>query len=188
MEIREYQDIIEKTAIYPKQYGPAYTTLGMIGELGELATAVEKVDIQNIKKELGDCLWYITATCNELGIPLEQVFTSYPKNWVMDLEVKDSAIEAILISTEVSEMVKKYIRDGNIDLSILKLKLTHIFTHLMRTASGFRLTLEEVLEANYTKLIKRRETNTLHGSGDNREEEVAFISQIGDKKQYYHGI
>lgn len=110
MDIKEYQGIIKKTAVFPAEIGLTYCTMGLCGEAGEVAEKMKKLFRdkggvvtdefkQDVKKELGDVVWYVTALANELG-----------------------------------------------------------------------LTLEEILEANYTKLIKRRETNTLHGSGDNREE------------------
>lgn len=114
MEVREYQEIIKKTAIYPKEVGALYCALGLSGESGEVAEKIKKLvrdtnyleerDYtdefkKDLKKELGDVIWYVTALANE-----------------------------------------------------------------------FNLTLEEVLESNYQKLIQRRATNTLHGSGDNREE------------------
>ena len=110
MDVKEYQGIIAKTAVFPKEIGLTYCTLGLCGEAGEVAEKVKKLYRDaggvvtdefkhGVKKELGDVLWYVTATANELG-----------------------------------------------------------------------LTLEEIMEANYEKLVKRRETNTLHGNGDNREE------------------
>ena len=51
--------------------------LGLTGEVGELAYAVEKwihygkpLDIVNIKEEVGDCLWYLALVCNAVGIDL----------------------------------------------------------------------------------------------------------------------
>jgi NTP pyrophosphatase (non-canonical NTP hydrolase) len=123
MNIKEYQTIIEKTSVYPKEIGLAYCGLGLAGETGEVLEKIKKLYRDNprllalikdknshyysdvidfksdIKKELGDVLWYLTAISNELNI-----------------------------------------------------------------------SLEDIMETNYNKLIKRRETNTLHGSGDNREE------------------
>ena len=109
MTIEKYQEIIQKTAVYPKEIGLLYTTLGMCGEAGEVAEKIKKLfrDKEGvitddfrlaICKELGDVLWYVTALSGEIG-----------------------------------------------------------------------LTLSEILEMNYNKLIKRRETGTLHGSGDERE-------------------
>jgi len=113
MDIKEYQKIIELTAIYPKEVGLAYCALGLTGEAGEVAEKVKKLYRDNdflnkkiisedikllLNKELGDVLWYITAISNEIGISLEDIMT-----------------------------------------------------------------------VNYNKLIQRRTTNTLHGSGDTRE-------------------
>lgn len=119
MNLNEYQSIIDKTAIYPKEIGVAYCALGLAGEAGEVADKIKKLyrdqelhsldavgklllfeeNRTNIAKELGDVIWYVTALANE-----------------------------------------------------------------------FDLSLEQIMKMNYDKLIKRRETNTLKGSGDNREE------------------
>jgi NTP pyrophosphatase (non-canonical NTP hydrolase) len=109
MTIEKYQGIIEKTAIYPKEMGLQYTVLGLCGESGEVAEKVKKLYRdnngkmdeyfkQNLSKELGDVLWYVTASLNEIGV-----------------------------------------------------------------------SLEECMQQNYDKLTNRRKTQTLHGSGDDRE-------------------
>ena len=112
-KVKEYQKIIKKTAIYPKEVGVAYCAMGLTGEAGEVSDKIKKLyrdkslfktkhidaeDIISIAKELGDVLWYVTAMANEIGVPLG-----------------------------------------------------------------------EIMQMNYDKLIKRRETNTLGGSGDDRE-------------------
>ena len=119
MNFKEYQKIIKKTAIYPKEVGMAYCAMGLTGEAGEVADKIKKLyrdeelaslgeitkgllideHRDSIAKELGDVLWYVTAMANEID---------------MDLE--------------------------------------------------------EIAQMNYDKLLKRRETNTLQGSGDNRED------------------
>lgn len=119
MEVGKYQDIIKQTAVYPKEIGLLYCTLGLCGESGEVAEKVKKAyrdSHGNIStelrtsliKELGDIVWYVTAAANEIGAPLS-----------------------------------------------------------------------EVLQVNYDKLIARRATNTLHGNGDNREEDP--MSLISDE-------
>lgn len=116
MTVEEYQEIIHKTAIYPKEIGLAYCAMGLTGEAGEVADKVKKIyrdgtdiDQKAIGKELGDVLWYITAMANELG-----------------------------------------------------------------------LSLQDIMQANYEKLIKRRETNTLSGSGDDREVQAGVIVKERD--------
>lgn len=85
MEFKEYEKLAAKTAIYPERgHNLIYPVLGLLGESGEVAEKVKKLirdldyDIdenftENIKKELGDVLWYIAAICFELGISMEEV-------------------------------------------------------------------------------------------------------------------
>lgn len=119
MDVKKYQDLILRTAIYPRSIGLAYCALGLSDEAGEVTGKIKKFyrdtpiregkdlpvledapELKTmIKKELGDVLWYLTALANELG-----------------------------------------------------------------------LSLEEIMEANYEKLMKRMEQDTIRGSGDDREE------------------
>lgn len=57
-----------------------YMTMGMTGEAGEIANKVKKVmrdkkqlDLEDIKHELGDVLWYVAGLATVLGITLEDV-------------------------------------------------------------------------------------------------------------------
>jgi NTP pyrophosphatase (non-canonical NTP hydrolase) len=58
--------------------------LGLVGEAGEVAEKMKKIirdnngevteeKKQEIKKELGDVLWYIGAMCSELKISMDEV-------------------------------------------------------------------------------------------------------------------
>lgn len=99
-----YQFVATKSAIYPGQGSPLgliYCALKLNGEAGELAEHVGKamrddsyceqmldetglalIDAkldekrrELIIKEVGDCLWYLSAICNELGITLHHAAT-----------------------------------------------------------------------------------------------------------------
>jgi NTP pyrophosphatase (non-canonical NTP hydrolase) len=61
----------------------AYDGLGL-GEAGEVQGKIKKIirdaggiiteeHIEEIKKEMGDCLWYLASMCDNLGIKLEDV-------------------------------------------------------------------------------------------------------------------
>jgi NTP pyrophosphatase (non-canonical NTP hydrolase) len=62
-----------------------YDGLGM-GESGEVQGKIKKIirdnngritheNVAEIKKELGDCLWYIASMCDSLGLKMEDVAT-----------------------------------------------------------------------------------------------------------------
>jgi NTP pyrophosphatase (non-canonical NTP hydrolase) len=62
----------------------SYATLGMVGEAGEVANKVKKIYrdangeiseeiTKTLVGELGDVLWYLSATCTILGVELEDV-------------------------------------------------------------------------------------------------------------------
>ena len=86
MNFEEYQKKCEETAIYPKEKALEYTTLGLVGEAGEIANKAKKIIrdrlqidaglVNDFKKELGDVLWYIATLSRELGINLDDVATS----------------------------------------------------------------------------------------------------------------
>lgn len=85
MEFSEYQIRAKETAIYPN-VGSNYVfpTLGLVGEAGELANKVKKIqrdhgdvitdDITEfIVNEMGDLMWYMAQLSTEFGISLEDV-------------------------------------------------------------------------------------------------------------------
>jgi len=85
MTFEEYQKKSRRTAIYPNLGNNfIYPTLGLAGEAGEVAEKIKKVlrdkegkidaaTAEEIKKELGDVLWYIAQIATELGLSLEEV-------------------------------------------------------------------------------------------------------------------
>ncbi len=85
MELKEYQQHAQKTALYPNVgTNLIYPTLGLAGEAGEFANKVKKIDRdasgivstemrQCLLEELGDVLWYVSQLSIELGSGLEDV-------------------------------------------------------------------------------------------------------------------
>jgi NTP pyrophosphatase (non-canonical NTP hydrolase) len=85
MTFEEYQKISRKTALYPdlgKNF--IYPTLGLAGESGEVAEKIKKIlrddngiileeKREDLKKELGDVLWYLSQISTELGLSFEDV-------------------------------------------------------------------------------------------------------------------
>jgi len=85
MNFEEYQKKSRKTAIYPNVGNDfIYVTMGLASEAGEVAGKLKKVirdkngviddeTKKEIKKELGDVLWYISQLASELGLSLDEI-------------------------------------------------------------------------------------------------------------------
>lgn len=69
---------------------------------------------------------------------------------------------------EVQGKVKKYIRDGFLNVEDVIKELGDVAWYLTRIADHFDVSLEEVLERNMEKLSSRKARGVLGGSGDNR--------------------
>lgn len=79
-KIQEYQEFVKGMKVYPEQYAVIYPALGLSGESGEIAEKVKKslrgdkpLVKEDVLKELGDVLWYITSMSDDLGYTLEDV-------------------------------------------------------------------------------------------------------------------
>jgi len=80
IDFNEYQEEACKTAIYPPDMGLAYCITGLCAETGEVADKIAKyyrgdgdIDVDGLKKELGDVLWFISELSRHLNIKLEEV-------------------------------------------------------------------------------------------------------------------
>lgn len=85
MTFDDYQEGTKKTALYPvigERY--VYPTLGLAGEAGEVAETVKKIfrdsngevseeKREELKKELGDVLWYVSQVATEFNLSLSEI-------------------------------------------------------------------------------------------------------------------
>lgn len=162
MKAVDYKDIISKTAVFPRKvenFGLAYCVLGLFDEFLEVdEKVVDGAKREDILSEVGDVLWYLCALCNELDISFEQVIDN-PKNLGKDYN-----------PFKLFGIVKKHYRDGKvINKELVTNYLTNFISYTFTLSNVTKIDVEDILENNYKKLIARRETNTLHGDGDNRE-------------------
>jgi NTP pyrophosphatase (non-canonical NTP hydrolase) len=85
MNFTDYQTKARGTAKYPViGHAVIYPTLGLTNEAGEVAGKIKKIfrdkngvigeaEIEALKSELGDVLWYLAQVCTELNISLDEV-------------------------------------------------------------------------------------------------------------------
>lgn len=82
MELDEYQDRTQETAVYPEQEAVEYLALGLNDESGEVAGAVKKYMrgdygeeelCSRVESEAGDVLWYWVRLLDELNLTASEV-------------------------------------------------------------------------------------------------------------------
>jgi NTP pyrophosphatase (non-canonical NTP hydrolase) len=84
MQLDAYQEAARKTAIYEARHKVVYPALGLASEAGEVAGKVKKVlrdrggafeaeQIEALKDELGDVLWYVAVLAADLGLSLDAI-------------------------------------------------------------------------------------------------------------------
>jgi NTP pyrophosphatase (non-canonical NTP hydrolase) len=84
VEFSDYQRFSRRTAEYPREAWFAYPALGLAGEAGEVAEHAKKAirddggaitdgRREQIARELGDVLWYVSQLASELGLELDAI-------------------------------------------------------------------------------------------------------------------
>ncbi len=85
MEFAQYQQKAKQTARYPViGHAVIYPTLGLTNEAGEVSGKIKKIfrdkegviseaDLDALKGELGDVLWYLSQVSTELGLSLNEI-------------------------------------------------------------------------------------------------------------------
>lgn len=140
----------------PSARNVQYLSLGLWGEVGELASLVAKsirdeteLDKTAVAKELGDVMWFTASSA--MFMDAEEDFTSLLK----DTEAIDNART---LTEEAEAVLDATIRTDFVDL----------FDSIASLAHGLGYTLDEVLEMNLAKLRSRRDRGKITGSGDDR--------------------
>ena len=82
MKIKTYGELVEKLVITTGNTRLTENTLGLCGEAGEVAEKIKKFfrdedfSKEDIVKELGDVLFYVTALANHIGSDLQTVMNT----------------------------------------------------------------------------------------------------------------
>lgn len=92
MNLDTYQTQAATFAIYPSSANPLYPLTGLMSEVGEVADLIKKsvrplhnaattdevmnaaafLDRDEMRSELGDCLWYLAALASAYGLTLTE--------------------------------------------------------------------------------------------------------------------
>ncbi|SVA81872.1 uncharacterized protein METZ01_LOCUS134726, partial [marine metagenome] len=160
MDIEHYQKFVNKTAFFPKSSqgrNLSYLVMGIVEEVGEIFEFIVKKEtlneneyiLEQIIKESGDLLWYITAICNEINFSLERLmqYAKVKKN-------KHISNNSLLIYLgNLSGAVKKMIRDDNEKITDKKSdliinNLCYILIFVLQLCDENNVKFKVVLEIN----------------------------------------
>jgi NTP pyrophosphatase (non-canonical NTP hydrolase) len=101
VDTRDFQTSVDRT-VSPVNKDLVQVCLGLMDEVGELSGAVKKwraqghrLDMENVKEELGDVLFYVVMGCIVSGISLDEVMeynvkklqNRYPKGFEAERSV-----------------------------------------------------------------------------------------------------
>lgn len=188
MLIADYEALVRKTSLYPPSAVFTYPALGLSNEVGEVldkvfpSDSVEMVTVE-VVKELGDVLWYVTATAHDLGLKLWELFRHISGDvnvqtfgalewWLLEAGKRRSPYLSLTVHAgAIAGIAKKVIRDNNgLDDARAKAEpiLARIFMDLCLICKRIGVGLDEVAKGNYDKLSSRLERGKIKGEGDNR--------------------
>jgi len=152
-----------------------YPVPGLVGESGEVVEKINgEVDREEVAKEIGDVLWYVSNVCSEISLDMSELFGIF----VIEQEIlnyKYTELSARLFHSVamIAETTKKIMRDSGGEIEypkqvVLQVHLCYIAMIMKRYAEYRNYALITVAELNIEKLFSRKERGVLKGSGDNR--------------------
>jgi len=165
-----------------------YPGLGLVGECGEVAEKTKKLyrDDNNklteerkeaIKKELGDCCWYLANICLDTKFDLQICYemTSSPQiQRVRQMRFAQLVLHMNRCSSIVAQSLESWYykydcRPGESSrFMAIPHNITKILVCISELASRCDCTLEEIYTINIEKLLSRKKRGKIKGDGDNR--------------------
>lgn len=85
-----------------------------------------------------------------------------------DTRLIENALGLVGEAGEVAEKVKKFIRDGKIDVEAVKKELGDVLFYVAALSTWIEEDLSEVAQTNIDKLTDRKQRGVIQGNGDNR--------------------
>lgn len=140
--------------------------LGLAGEVGEVVDLLKKawghghpLDVEKLKKELGDAMWYIIALALQFGLTAAAVT---PRRLIDDIGTDYRGHRPLFLTTLVGRVNTRLIRrwfgndsDGPTFERRLARDLMQVFDQLEQLGLEHDITLGQILQANVDKLRLR---------------------------------
>jgi NTP pyrophosphatase (non-canonical NTP hydrolase) len=166
LTFNEYQERARATAVYPTELGEIYTTLGLFGEIGEIAQLVkrtlrdgETLNRERLADEIGDCLWYLAMYLFEAQARMPEA-SYYLSSDFTDDDLPHDVSSLMCWTVEMISSCEGTIEEEYAHESIL--------AALNTLARHTPYTLEAIARRNLDKLADRANRGVLRGEGDER--------------------
>lgn len=180
MTFKEYEAHAASTACYTKEVAISYVVMGLTNELAEVFEKVDNAaEAKEIMKEIGDVLWYVAMTRQELQLPPVEFPEELHK--LDDTDVYRLSPSYLLQQVGIiNGQVKKYFRDDDYSKPFPEKRKELCHTALKQILVGLQnlvtyiegkelnQSLVSIAKQNVEKLAKRKAENKIHGDGDNR--------------------
>jgi NTP pyrophosphatase (non-canonical NTP hydrolase) len=173
--LNHYQELSQRTA-NTHDYELANYGLGLAGEASEITSIAlkgistfEDVEVfkKELKKELGDVLWYTSQIARIAGLSLEELkikvtLNNSFRNRVMRLNNK---------SGEMADLIKKHVFHGHsIEKELIKEILGAVLSWVVSIGKFIELEILDIATANIEKLMRRYPAGFSVERSINREE------------------
>lgn len=173
--LNHYQELSQRTA-NKHAYQLANYGLGIAGEAAEITSIalkglgnVEDVELfkKELKKELGDVLWYTSQIARIVGLSLEELKVKITlnnsfRNRVMRLNSK---------AGELADLIKKSVFHGHvIEKEVIKEILGAVLSLVISIGKFAELEINDISAANIEKLMRRYPEGFSKERSINREE------------------
>jgi NTP pyrophosphatase (non-canonical NTP hydrolase) len=130
--------------------------IGMVTEMGEILQAISepRIDVVNLKEEIGDVLWYLSIFSREFNIEFEP--QKYDTNVYGYIGIDNLFQDMMVNTTEVLDMFKKLAYyNRQLDPENLIELLNGIFLQTLMACEYLGTSVQEVREVNINKLSAR---------------------------------
>lgn len=170
MELEEYKkkaiQRLNKSIAFDKKENMYYACMGLIEETGEIVAELRKplfkgnfhektLDIEEIKSELGDLMWYIALICKNTNIDMNQLLEHKESDCKNKREkLIQTVIEIGKSSGKIVEEYQKVYEEGT-DKSQLIERIENQYANICELAENLDLTIDEILNENIRKTSSR---------------------------------
>lgn len=170
MKLEEYKERaiqrLNKSIAFDEKENMYYACMGLVEETGEIVAELRKplfkgnfhekaLDIEGIKSELGDLMWYIALICKNTNIDMNQL-QEYKKDECRNK--REKLIQTVIeIGQTSGKIVQEYqkIYESETDKSELIEKIENQYNNICKLAEDLNLTIDDILNENIRKISSR---------------------------------